>query len=190
LLGKDYSEAFFHLLLNYKDISASEAASRLDLHIKTAQDFLETLTALGFMNREEVYEKKRPYYRYRLIQKKISLEIDLSYLEKSATTDDIMELKIREKKNTGVRFTAARRHRAISRVCIWTGSGKNRRERVLNLTMNQGKFLFHLPFPTAEPKRIIDIMELAELGPDAAPEVLNIITELLNQKIIESFNNK
>ena len=35
-LSKDYAEDFFKLLVNYQDISASEAASRLSLHIRTA----------------------------------------------------------------------------------------------------------------------------------------------------------
>ena len=47
LLSKDYAENFFKLLVNYQDISASEAASRLNLHIRTAQDFLESLHALN-----------------------------------------------------------------------------------------------------------------------------------------------
>ena len=45
-LSKEYSEDLFKLLVNYQDISASEAASRLSLHIRTAQDFLDTLTDL------------------------------------------------------------------------------------------------------------------------------------------------
>jgi len=40
-LSKEYAEDFFKLLVNYQDISASEAASRLNLHIRTAQDFLK-----------------------------------------------------------------------------------------------------------------------------------------------------
>ncbi len=42
-LSRDYAEGMFRLLVNYQDISASEAASRLGLHIRTAQDFLDTL---------------------------------------------------------------------------------------------------------------------------------------------------
>ena len=49
LLARDYAENFFRLLARYRDISASEAASRLDLHIKTAQDFLEELNTLGIV---------------------------------------------------------------------------------------------------------------------------------------------
>ena len=43
LLTKDYAEDIFALLVNYQAISASEVATRLNLHIKTAQDFLEAL---------------------------------------------------------------------------------------------------------------------------------------------------
>jgi len=38
LLSKDYADDFFRLLVNYKNISASEAASRINLHISTAQE--------------------------------------------------------------------------------------------------------------------------------------------------------
>ena len=46
-LSRDYADEFFRLLVNYRDISASEAASRLGLHIRTAQDFLEALAELA-----------------------------------------------------------------------------------------------------------------------------------------------
>ena len=36
-LSRDYAGDLFRLLVNYRDISASEAASRLNLHIRTAQ---------------------------------------------------------------------------------------------------------------------------------------------------------
>ena len=58
ILSKDYAEDFFKLLVNYQDISASEAASRLSLHIRTAQDFLENLTDLKIVKKTEVFEKK------------------------------------------------------------------------------------------------------------------------------------
>jgi len=45
-LSKDYAEDLFRLLVNYESISASEAASRLNIHIKTTQDFLEDLCSL------------------------------------------------------------------------------------------------------------------------------------------------
>lgn len=66
LLSKPFAGDILKLLVNYQDISASEAATRLGLHIKTAQDFLEELAALDICEKKEVYEKKRPYYRYKL----------------------------------------------------------------------------------------------------------------------------
>ena len=106
-LSKDYAEDFFKLLVNYQDISASEAASRLSLHIRTAQDFLEGLTTLEIVNKTEVHEKKRPYYRYNLITKKIKIEVDLTEFEKENPGEGLARL-IREVKNDGANFTVAR----------------------------------------------------------------------------------
>ena len=44
--SKDYAEEILRLLVNYIDISASEAASRLNINIHPAQDFLEAMTSL------------------------------------------------------------------------------------------------------------------------------------------------
>lgn len=75
---KPYKFSTFSLnKLMYKTISTSEATSRLNLHIKTAQDFLEGLEALGIVSKEEVFKKKRPYFRYTLIEERIRIEIDL-----------------------------------------------------------------------------------------------------------------
>ena len=76
-LSRDYAGDLFRLLVNYRDISASEAASRLNLHIRTAQDFLETLNDLGVLSREEVFERKRPYFRYALASNRIRFDLDL-----------------------------------------------------------------------------------------------------------------
>jgi predicted ArsR family transcriptional regulator len=53
LLAKEYAADFLRLLKVYKTISASEASSLLELHIKTAQDFLEGLTQMGILKKEE-----------------------------------------------------------------------------------------------------------------------------------------
>ena len=82
-LSRDYAGDLFRLLVNYRDISASEAASRLNLHIRTAQDFLETLNDLGVLSREEVFERKRPYFRYALASNRVRLDLDLEDLSRA-----------------------------------------------------------------------------------------------------------
>ena len=145
-ISKDYAEDLFRLLANYSSISASEAASRLDLHVKTVQDFLEAMFDLDFLEREEVYEKKRPYYRYSMKVKKIVMDLDLSPLFPSEGKNDRTSMRIREMKDSGARFTTARSDQYISNIAIWTGKGRERSERKLNLSIPQGKFMFHLPF--------------------------------------------
>ena len=184
VLSRDYAEDFFKLLANYQDISASEAASRLSLHIQTAQDYLETLTELGIMKKTEVFEKKRPYYRYTLIQPKIKLELDLSSYKKENPGEGLSRI-VREKKDNGANFTLARGGDSFSTVTVWEGEGRERQEHKISLTTPQGRFLFHLPFPLARPLTIADIMEKAKLNLEYSTEIQNIIDELIRLEVIE-----
>ena len=184
-LSKDYAEDFFALLVNYQDISASEAASRLGLHIRTAQDFLEGLTGLDILQKKEVYEKKRPYYRYSLKTNQISIEIDLSQIHNNRSPEDLDRL-IHEKANAGANFSLARGGEYISHVSLWTGEGRDRKERKINLTRPQGTFLFHLPFPNAEFLSIGEIMRKADIDETYIPEILDIVDLLVNYEVIVS----
>ncbi|MCK5277632.1 MAG: hypothetical protein KAK04_03825, partial [Cyclobacteriaceae bacterium] len=106
-ISKDYAEKIFKLIVAYQDISASEAASRLGMHIRTVQEFLDTMASYDIIEKKEVYEKKRPYYRYAIKKKKIEIIIDLDQ-EFESNNDNKSEFKIREIKKTGAKFSVAR----------------------------------------------------------------------------------
>jgi predicted transcriptional regulator len=184
LLSKSYAEDVFALLVNYQAISATEVATRLDLHIKTAQDFLEALVELGVVSREEVLEKKRPYYRYSLQQTRILIDIDLMQVKQEPSHNSLSKL-IREKENAGARFTVARNDDYITSVTIWSGNGRDREERKIKLTTPQGRFLYHLPFPKAEPLSIAEIMKKAGVAEELAPEILDLAQMLDTYGVIE-----
>ena len=184
IISKDYAEDFFKLLVNYQDISASEAASRLSLHIRTAQDFLENLTELEVVKKTEVFEKKRPYFRYTLVQTNLKLDLDLSIFEKENPGEGLSRL-IREKKENGANFAIARTGDCFSTVTVWEGEGRERQEHKISLTTPQGKFLFHLPFPQARPVTISDIMEKAVVEEDYSKEIQDIVDELIRLDVIE-----
>ena len=184
LLSKDYAEDIFALLVNYQAISASEVATRLDLHIKTAQDFLESFAQLDILSKEEILEKKRPYYRYAIKQNRILIDIDLMQVRKEANHKSL-SLPIREKENAGARFTTARSDDYITSVTIWSGNGRERKERKFKLTTLQGKFLFHLPFPKAVPLSIAEIMQKAGIEESIAPEILDLVQLLEKYDVVE-----
>jgi|GEM_PF-241401 len=184
LLAKDYAERLLALLVNYKDISASEAASRANLHIQTAQDFLEGLTELGYLDRREVSERKRPYYRYTLVTSRMTLEVNLDDLKRRRSSGEL-DRRIREKANAGANFTLARDGEAIGHVAKWTGEGRGRKERRINLTESQGRFLYHLPFPNAKFLSVADIIRRARIDDQLTPEILDIVDELEALGIIE-----
>jgi len=186
-LSKDYAEDLFRLLVTYKSISASEAASRLNLHIKTVQDFLENMFSLKILKREEVYEGKRPYFRYWLKTDRISMSIDLtSFSHDEEDNDTRIKLRIREKKNARVKFTTSRSNDYISNVTVWMGEGRNRMERKINMSIPQGKFLFHLPFPNADYHSIKEIMKKAQSDDINIPEIIDIVNVLIEFDVIES----
>jgi predicted transcriptional regulator len=185
LLSKDYAEDIFRLLVNYQAISASEVATRLNLHIKTAQDFLESLEQLGVLSREEVFEKKRPYYRYALAQTRLVIDIDLMQVKREQS-DDSLSSRIRERENAGARFSVARNDDYITSVTIWTGEGRSREERKVKLTTPQGRFLYHLPFPKADPLTVDVIMHKAGVDESLAPEILDLVQLLETHHVIES----
>lgn len=183
-LAKDYAEDFFALLVNYQDISASEAASRLGLHIRTAQDFLEAMAALNILSKEEVYEKKRPYNRYTLQTMRIRMDIDLTQIQQEQTPEDLTR-QIRERSNAGANFSLARGGDVISQVSLWTGNGRDRKERKISLTRPQGLFLYHLPFPNAEALTVAEIIRKAGVEEDVTPEILDIVNVLEKYEVIE-----
>ena len=183
-LAKDYAEDFFALLVNYQDISASEAASRLGLHIRTAQDFLEAMAALDILDKQEVYEKKRPYFRFTLKTEQISMELDLTQIQQEQTPEDLTR-QIRERSNAGANFSLARGGEVISHVSLWTGNGRDRKEHKISLTHHQGLFLYHLPFPNAEALTVAEIIRKAGVDEEVTPEILDIVTVLEKHEVIE-----
>jgi predicted transcriptional regulator len=185
ILSKDYAEDIFQLLVNYQAISATEVATRLNLHIKTAQDFLESLEQLDILSREEVFEKKRPYYRYSLKQTRLIIDIDLMQVKKEPSRNS-MSSHIREKENDGARFSVAQSDDYITSVTIWTGTGRERQERRIKLTTPQGRFLYHLPFPKAEPLSVDVIMQKAGIDESLAPEIIDLVQLLEKYGVIES----
>lgn len=184
-ISKDYAEDLFRLLATYKNISASEAASRLGLHIKTVQDFLEAMASLDILEKNEATESKRPYFRYALKTRNIQMNIDLTPLFTKDQPSSKLSLRIREKVNARVRFTVSRNNQYISNVYIWIGEGRNRKERKLNLSIPQGKFLYHLPFPSAQPHSIISIMENADVDGSHVSEILDIVDVLVQYEVVE-----
>jgi predicted transcriptional regulator len=185
-MSKDYAEDLFRLLVTYQDISASEAASRLNLHIKTVQDFLEGMASLDILSRKEVSEKKRPYYRYALKTRYIDMRVDLNPLYDVRQEGAKPSQKIREKSNAGVRFSTSRDGQYISNVAMWIGKGRDRKERKINMSISQGKFLFHLPFPSAKFMSVDEIMDKAGVDSMHRSEVLDIVKELIEYNVIES----
>jgi transposase len=185
-ISKDYSVDLLNLLLDYKSISSSEAASRIGLHIKTVQEFFEGMTEAGILEKEEVFEKKRPYFRYALKSRKFVFEFDFSTLQLDRKKNtSLSEMKIKEKRNSGLTFTAARDGDYLSSCSVMLGKGRDRKEKKINLTKSQGAFLYKLPFPDADPVKVNILIEEAGISKEYEQEIMNIVEYLNDLNAIE-----
>ncbi len=185
ILSKDYAESFFKLLVIYEDISASEAASRLNLHISTAQDFLEGLNSQGIVSKKMALEKKRPYFRYSLVKKSVTVTLDFDALYDKQDFQERLNWRIREKKNSGAIFKTFSKTDFVSAVHFYSGEGRSRIERKISLTKNQGNFLHYLPFPTEPHASVVDIIKRSKTQDSGIPEVLDIVDTLNEHQIID-----
>lgn len=185
LLSRSYAEDFLRLLVRYRDISASEAASRLDQHIKTAQDFLEGLAALGIVDKNEVSEGKRPYFRYRLKKTRLTLDVDLETLHSPVSDEALLQRLIREKKNAGAVFSTRGNNPWIASVALFSGEGRSKKERRISLTRAQGMFLYHLPFPGTDYISVRDIISISAIDAGHIPEVLDLVEMLAQAGVVE-----
>ncbi len=114
------------------------------------------------------------------------MRVDLNPLYDVQHEESKPSQRIREKSNAGVRFSTSRDGQYISNVAMWIGQGRDRTERKINLSIPQGKFLFHLPFPSAEPMSVDEIMEKAGVDNTHRSEILDIVKELIEYGVIES----
>ena len=108
------------------------------------------MSETGMLASEKVTEGKRPYNRYSLINRDIKISFNIAELKNVQVKSDHEELKIREAKDAGAVFNIARDKKSFSSVVIWIGKGRSKSERKINLTNAQGRFLYNLPFPTAD----------------------------------------
>ncbi len=149
------------------------------------QDFLEAMTDLDILQKEEVTEKKRPYFRYSLKTRHIKMDLDLGALFDDNQPQGQLSNRIREYKDAGARFSLSRDKQHISNVFIWIGEGRERKERKINLSLPQGKFLFYLPFPSADFETIAGIMKKAGIDPEHTSEIIDIVNVLNEFGVIE-----
>ncbi len=96
--------------------------------------------------------------------KKFTLERDLSELYDSKKHIEELSGKIRERANSGAVFNTSSSNNMISSVSVFIGEERKKVERKFSLTLRQGRFLYNLPFPTADFLSILSIMEKVKIN--------------------------
>lgn len=120
---------------------------------------------------------------------KFAIDVEISALYNPKDEDQKLLQKIRERKNAGVTFKVSGSNDFISSVSILVGEGRNERIWTISFIVTQGKFLYHLPFPTAVYMSVSDILKKAGIEESHRVEVLDIVDVLKAYKVIEVEKN-
>lgn len=181
-LSRDYSDQIFHILLTYETVSASELASQLDLHIKTVQDFLEALADLKLLEAEKVVRHKRPYFRYKLIQDSINLNIDLSQVQEKSKLE-FEDMTLRMTKLPTVMLNTVKD--SAESVTLFLKKNRRMHQKKIKFTPIQGKFLKTVPAHNSSAALFTDLLKKAEIEEKHLDEIKEIVQILITNKVLD-----
>ncbi|MFX1294080.1 MAG: hypothetical protein ACFFD2_04380 [Promethearchaeota archaeon] len=193
LIGKEHTDKILHILYKTPNKSASEIAKILNIHIATAQSYLEDLEKFDIVKFRIRKEGIKPYKEYFLIKTKIRIEIDLNELDKVDQKEQeiLRRTRIREKKDLKILYEINQEKSIIKRIHFYEDIGRKNIQYSLDLDELEGRFTWFIPFPSAELQTILKICEKAGIYKIHQQKIIELIKKLEEFGLIEVvFNNK
>ena len=170
ILSREQTSRILIHLLRKPNSTASETAASLGIHIATAQKYLEGLESFGIVKSRERQSKPRTAKEYSLIGTKISIEFDIEKMaaeaEKESEEPALSEIMLREKSRSDVAYEWDDEGKRITAVMFFKKGLRRRMEKKVNLSKEEGRFLWHVPFQSEEFRSAGEVMKMAELNMD------------------------
>ena len=173
-LAREFSLEILQELHGRNWSTASEVARNLGIHIATAMRKLAELVAMGLVtdrtrNGSELTE-------YGLASARIEIVIDLDSVAKNASKtagDAARHTLVRERPNRNVLAEADEERRVVQRLSFVRGLRWRTVVRTLELTEDEGRFLFRLPFASEPPRYVATIAK--EAGVEGGPRIAKLL---------------
>ena len=187
LIGKEYTGKILNILFQNPYKSASEVAKILNIHIATAQSYLEELEKFNIISFRTHKVGTRPYKEYFPIKSQIKIEIDLNKAsEINIKNRQYFEKRlIREKKDLNVLYDIKQNESKIIKVYIHDDSERKRIKYSLDLNDIEGKFMWFIPFPSENPCSILDICKKAEINEYNLKHIKDFVEKLYDHNLID-----
>lgn len=187
LIGKEHTGRILYILYKTPNKSASRIAKILNIHIATAQSYLEDLEKLDIVKSKIKKQGIKPYKEYFLTKTRISIDIDLNELdaEDQEEQEILRRTKIREKKDLKILYETNQEKSIITRIHFYEDLGRKNIQYSLDLDEVEGKFTWFIPFPSADPQTILEIREKAGIYEFYQQKILNLIEKLEEFGLIE-----
>jgi len=173
ILSREYTSPILVHLLRNPHSTASETAAALGIHIATAQKYLVSLEIVGLVRSRERPSKPRTAKEYILIDTRISFEIDIERIAEEVEAGvggggvDLAGIMIREKARSDVAYEWDDEGQRITTVMFFRKGLRRRMERKVVLPVEEGRFLWHVPFQSESFRSVEKVMGNAGLKMNA-----------------------
>ena len=194
ILGMEHSIAILEELVLKPWQTASEIAHELSIHIATAQKYLDKLKEVHILDARVRKTRARSAVEYRLVQPNIILDLDMNEIVEGKAEEAYRQAGrtlIKENVNKKKNYEWNEDQQRIIRINILKESSKGRRIEVIksiNLTELEGRFFWHLPYASEQPKSVIEICSGSNItGKYDIYKIMEFVKSIRKEEIIELY---
>lgn len=175
LLAREKTGEILARLRSRPYLAASELARLEDIHIATAQRYLQELLETDLVGVRRRSGANRPTQEYWLREPHIRIDIDLQGLP-GLSEDELLgvakRLGVRDAGNTQIVYDAHPETGVVQGILVLSDKPPRLVSRRLGVASSVGRFLSRLPGRTEAHDRVWDVMQQAGLGVSDLPAVL------------------
>ncbi len=186
VLGKEVTGRILAVLAHESYLSASDIASRLHIHIATAQKYLMEMKEAGLVNSRWRRSPTRPTEEYWLSKDKITIEIDLrSDVGRKDMESLANSLTLSLRRDVNVAIDSDDSKKMVSEILVLGDGDRPIIGNRIKLDNVEGRFAWHL---AEEPTnvRVMDVVEKAELDSKYLPQIMDLVDKLTNIGAVRS----
>jgi len=190
-LGKEHALAVLEILFIRGSRTASEVARELDIHISTAQAYLETLQNFGILG-SGPRDGRKGLVEYSLINPTLVITVNLASIidaKAKIARGKAAKYRIREKAGAKVSYEWDEPQRKILSINFMERSkafGRLNIAKSIQLSEVEGRFLWAMPQSTEAKASVLELAQKAGVdGPLDLIPVVELVEMLAREKVIE-----
>ena len=167
VLGKDHSIDLIETLYIKDWTTATEIADELKIHTATAVKYLTELHEIDLVEKRTRPGKYKDALEYKLINSKINLTLNFDKIikeESAGVIEKARSIKVKERVRDDVNYEWDDDKQKILKINFIGGNLRRGIKEFVSLNDCEGRFLWHVPYPSDESLLVFRICEKAGIN--------------------------